>query len=270
MNQIPKIAVDRQPKQVYNVYNTVIPVREVCEMKGYRRGFTLIELLVVIAIIAILAAILFPVFGAAKEKARLVACLSNVKQIGNALTMYVDNNDNTFMACPYAASTTVYYPKKFWTMLLEPYTKSQKVFSCPSIKKSQQSWGQYQPNGRHPQYDVSYAIMRLLGAAPNTATPRATKMSDISKPSKTGLILDGLEHFQDWGAWVKTPGSNSYRTYFCRSKEGSSWSYGLPVHDNGCCFVYADGHARFVSVVVQNPNPAGDWDYYYYPDVWIY
>ena len=65
-------------------------------LRSPRRGFTLIELLVVIAIIAILAAILFPVFAQAREKARMTACLSNMKQIGTSLMMYVQDYDETF------------------------------------------------------------------------------------------------------------------------------------------------------------------------------
>jgi prepilin-type N-terminal cleavage/methylation domain-containing protein len=67
--------------------------RNAFALREIRRGFTLIELLVVIAIIAILAAILFPVFAQAREKARQTACLSNMKQMGNALMMYVQDND---------------------------------------------------------------------------------------------------------------------------------------------------------------------------------
>ena len=64
-----------------------------------RRGFTLIELLVVIAIIAILAAILFPVFAQARDKARQAACQSNLKQLGNAVSMYLQDYDETYPAC---------------------------------------------------------------------------------------------------------------------------------------------------------------------------
>jgi prepilin-type N-terminal cleavage/methylation domain-containing protein len=97
------------------------------------RGFTLIELLVVIAIIAILAAILFPVFAQAREKAREAACLSNVKQLGLALQMYAQDYDETL---PNHAQDT----EKFlapnapanWAKGLQSYVKNTQVFSCPS------------------------------------------------------------------------------------------------------------------------------------------
>jgi len=93
-----------------------------------RRGFTLIELLVVIAIIAILAAILFPVFARAREKARQASCQSNLKQIALAATMYAQDYDETFV--PMSAGSP---SGTQWTAnLLEPYTKNIQIYECPS------------------------------------------------------------------------------------------------------------------------------------------
>lgn len=90
-----------------------------------RRGFTLIELLVVIAIIAILAAILFPVFAQARAKARQTACLSNLRQIGTAMMMYVQDSDETFPTS--WAKGWVGDPNFF----VQPYMKSTKILLCP-------------------------------------------------------------------------------------------------------------------------------------------
>ncbi len=122
------------------------------QLRGDRRGFTLIELLVVIAIIAILAAILFPVFAKAREKARQIACLSNMKQIGLATLQYVQDNDECFYShrdnctgtCPGYLNpdgTTMggashldnaSLQKYYFMYKLQPYTKSYAVFVCPS------------------------------------------------------------------------------------------------------------------------------------------
>ncbi len=118
-----------------------------------RRGFTLIELLVVIAIIAILAAILFPVFAQAREAARKTACTSNLKQLGTAMLMYTQDYDETFPQ-PQAASFTsggsfwVFPPDAsgtapaatsgsyvIWGWAIQPYVKNEQLYSCPSANQ---------------------------------------------------------------------------------------------------------------------------------------
>jgi len=112
-----------------------------------QRGFTLIELLVVIAIIAILAGILFPVFARAREKARSTQCVSNLKQLGNALRMYMDDYDGYFPwgvdpadknlpqiwnGFPVWQSQIPYMPQM--SVLVDPYVKSKEVWHCASDK----------------------------------------------------------------------------------------------------------------------------------------
>jgi prepilin-type N-terminal cleavage/methylation domain-containing protein len=110
-----------------------------------RRAFTLIELLVVIAIISILAAILFPVFAQAREKARQAACISNLKQIGTAFAIYTQDYDSLLPDRRDLKSTLPggfrpwtswppFDPRAGWAAVtLEPYTKNNQIWSCPSI-----------------------------------------------------------------------------------------------------------------------------------------
>jgi prepilin-type N-terminal cleavage/methylation domain-containing protein/prepilin-type processing-associated H-X9-DG protein len=105
--------------------------------RSVRFGFTLIELLVVIAIIAILAAILFPVFAQAREKARQTSCLSNIKQQGLAVHMYAQDYDETLPPwwvsnTPNNAQPAGYDDIHYWYVGLLPYVKSREIFRCPS------------------------------------------------------------------------------------------------------------------------------------------
>src|SRR6476619_7559159 len=97
-------------------------------------GFTLSELLVVIAIIAILAAILFPVFAQAREKARSISCLSNMKQLGTAIQMYNQDYDETY---PFANPDCWW--GNTWGNTVQPYVKSTQIFKCPSDNATRQA-----------------------------------------------------------------------------------------------------------------------------------
>ncbi|MEN6303655.1 MAG: DUF1559 domain-containing protein, partial [Armatimonadia bacterium] len=102
-----------------------------------KRGFTLIELLVVIAIIAILAAILFPVFAKAREKARQTSCLNNEKQLGTAILQYCQDYDEHFPKCYTGengggSAVRWYYYSPAYQGSIMPYVKNKQVFVCPS------------------------------------------------------------------------------------------------------------------------------------------
>lgn len=108
----------------------------VSQTRSKHTGFTLIELLVVIAIIAILAAVLFPVFAQAREKARQSQCVSNLRQVSAAFQMYLQDYDETFPPAYYFGQPNQTQPNNygqyFWTWLTRPYTKSFPVYYCPS------------------------------------------------------------------------------------------------------------------------------------------
>src|SRR5579875_3653969 len=97
-----------------------------------RRGFTLIELLVVIAIIAILAAILFPVFAQAREKARQASCLSNEKQLALGVLQYGQDADESYPSQPVEGANAANWDwQQTWVTQVQPYIKSYDVFTCP-------------------------------------------------------------------------------------------------------------------------------------------
>src|SRR5215210_2406146 len=103
-----------------------------------KTGFTLIELLVVIAIIAILAAILFPVFAQAREKARQTSCLSNQKQLGTAMSMYAEDYDERYPNWKTKVPKSPDHPngKITWVENMQPYAKNKHIWICPSDNPS--------------------------------------------------------------------------------------------------------------------------------------
>lgn len=106
--------------------------------KRFAQGFTLIELLVVIAIIAILAAILFPVFARARENVRRSSCASNLKQIGLGIQQYAQDYDEKYVAqsTDGASNFGVLQAWQAWPVALQPYIKSSQIFACPSATEA--------------------------------------------------------------------------------------------------------------------------------------
>ena len=206
-----------------------------------KHGFTLIELLVVIAIIAILAAILFPVFARAREKARQTSCLSNVKELALAVLQYSQDYDEKNPGCyldrhggpapPVWASSTYYY----WDDLIYPYVKSKQIYHCPS--------------GHSTVSDYMANQQSMYGSHTNPGTLIAT----IAKPSDEILLYDGIH---------RTCGRpHGYRL----DSDGSrKWCYGYPAvnefefpgantyavnrerHNGGCNYAFVDGHAKWL------------------------
>lgn len=151
-----------------------------------RRGFTLIELLVVIAIIAILAAILFPVFARARAKARQASCLSNVKQLGLAGTMYVQDYDEMFPIG--VGGLTAGGP--FWTAieLVEPYVRNRQLRFCPDDKLGSVDFSMLPGVDRYSYGWNRAAFGYLVPGRPGVA-PKA--LSEIEYPSETTGFWDG-------------------------------------------------------------------------------
>lgn len=187
-----------------------------------RRAFTLIELLVVIAIIAILAAILLPVFAQAREKARQTACLSNAKQIGLALMMYTQDNDETYPPCypngnnggvkPINGGDTVYMPLE---NALDSYIKNWNVWSCPSDSNfsfGDNYWdGNFKPGKPLGDRARSFSIIGSIATRESaqydnsfidwntgiTAWGKGRSLASIEAPGDTLALAEA------WGPWAQ-------------------------------------------------------------------
>jgi prepilin-type N-terminal cleavage/methylation domain-containing protein/prepilin-type processing-associated H-X9-DG protein len=162
-----------------------------------KTGFTLIELLVVIAIIAILAAIIFPIFAQARAKARQITCTSNLRQIGMALMQYVDDYDEVMPASYFpqdeAASVTAesdptHYYK--WMDAIFPYCESERIFDDPEDKESPpyhyrtgRDYGSYGQNG-------AYKSMYPYLIPPRSSSVETVHLSELEAPSQTVWVTD--------------------------------------------------------------------------------
>ena len=194
-----------------------------------RGGFTLIELLVVIAIIAILAAILFPVFARAREKARQTSCLSNVKQLMTACLMYVQDYDECFCWGRHDTSAMGDWYEK-WA----PYCANRQIFVCPSRKSGVGYSGGYGYNIRGSGGQATatgYDGFGYYYDNRDTWNDGVVCLADIEAPSESIVI----------GA----PGDNSYSAHGLYL---ITYSLGyLPVlHNGGGNYGFADGHAKWM------------------------
>lgn len=148
-----------------------------------RRAFTLIELLVVVAIIGILAAILFPVFARAREQARKASCSVNLKQIGLAQMMYVQDYDGKFPAYGNVDSG-----EPGWAERLVPYTKSLQLFQCPSEAKPQ-----ILPQAYTDYFMNSYFLGQADGASESAVgLPANTILHGENRTGKANLTCWGM------------------------------------------------------------------------------
>lgn len=218
-----------------------------------RNGFTLIELLVVIAIISLLAAILFPVFAQAREKARETTCVSNLKQIGLAVRMYVQDYDETFpIFHAYNSAIAPWQPgHKGVEMELDPYTKSKQIFRCPDDNGSPfQKTDAPGTESYYEAYGSSYRFQsRCFTLVPgvdgsyqnnaevDTASGRTETIvdADFVNSSQTRIMRDDMLAFFDP---KNSPHKYDYG-YF--PKYYTQW------HPRGGGFVFADGHAKFIA-----------------------
>ncbi len=226
-------------------------------MPRNRRGFTLIELLVVIAIIAILAAILFPVFAQAREKARTISCLSNTKQIGLSVQMYVQDYDETFALSLYLANPADGTVFTFYDAH-QPYIKSAAIVKCPSDAAAQK-WQPFLTSCGYPfkafgsftdfSYNGNYCIFQegvpnvLFGAG---ATP-AVALAAIVRPADQTAYFDGrlLCNFDS--------------PFFDPGNPPSPANQRAPRHTEGVNVAFVDGHSKWQKATRNAAINSGFW-----------
>lgn len=224
--------------------------------RSCKKAFTLIELLVVIAIIAILAAILFPVFARARENARRASCLSNLKQIGLATVMYTQDYDEKYpptyiLTSQPAPGGEEWNPGTawYWQQILYPYTKSMQLYRCPSTTTNL-------PNAWHNNYGVNLYVI-------NT---NPLSMATINAPATTYLVMDAGEYRIDAYYIFNSSG------YYYLPGEGEAGRNCSSVtaitksdcesgrHFGGVNMTFADGHVKWLksSVVVDQAQNVYD------------
>jgi prepilin-type N-terminal cleavage/methylation domain-containing protein/prepilin-type processing-associated H-X9-DG protein len=219
-----------------------------------KRAFTLIELLVVIAIIAILAAILFPVFAKARERARGSACHSNIRQLGLAVSMYAADNERY----PMHSSASTQFPRTRWADYIFPYVKSEALFSCPSATAPvlKKKWAHDQ-NRYYGGFGYNF---QYLG---NTRLQWAAGVTSIKAPAETIALADTTGVRRDDGTitageYIIDPplssarGSGNSAGYYGDGTEGGA-RYGeraWPVerHNGRVNVGFADGHSEAMTL----------------------
>jgi len=221
--------------------------------KKKSKGFTLIELLVTIAIIAILAAILFPVFARAREQARKAACMSNLKQIGLAIIQYTQDFDEKYPIANNGSGLT-------WYAVLQPYVKSYQVFTCPTA-------GQINlPNTSNRQYSGGYGwnisgtqtfanIANGFGYSnTNWGTPNGNgplSLATVPEPAETIIVADPASNGYKNNAYFAVGYStgNSYTPVLHGGQVGPFTGDGTlsaVAAGGGGNYLFADGHVKFV------------------------
>lgn len=216
-----------------------------------RRGFTLIELLVVIAIIAILAAILFPVFARARENARRASCQSNLKQIGLGIMQYTQDYDEKLPSRLNFGPTLP--DQRNWRDVIQPYVKSTQLFACPSnTGNTQPTWPQLDPKGPPRSYSINGAgnegtntNSNIGGTAPTGDNGNAASLASLGSPAQILLVGESDPGWQ----WPEMNMNGSVQDAQNSLFKG---------HLGTVNFLFADGHVKAMKPVATG-SPVNMW-----------
>jgi prepilin-type N-terminal cleavage/methylation domain-containing protein/prepilin-type processing-associated H-X9-DG protein len=230
---------------------------------AHRRGFTLIELLVVIAIIAILAAILFPVFAQAREKARQTSCLSNEKQQGLGIMQYVQDYDETYPLNGAGNAAIFWDPNgsyarqsNSWRTLLFPYIKSERVFVCPSNPDN----GIDTLDGGWPTpetFKISYNCLY-----DSILTETGVPIAEVDKPATSIAILETYNGPDGTNDWEKGALTEHFNYNYDKHRDDL-----FAGHNGFSNYLFADGHAKGLRAT-QTLNQAAGWSYWNKANLW--
>src|SRR4051794_8275349 len=179
-----------------------------------KNGFTLIELLVVIAIIAILAAILFPVFAQARDQARQTTCLNNMKQLGTALMMYGQDYDENYPSWPFTTKPNLLSSPIFsqwsysvWAYAIQPYVKNTNIFVCPNGPTKNGNGGTYIVGPKGSQMPINLAINEYIENRDNNFSTVAQLAAAKNGPAEVTVIAETVYAgiYQDWSDGYNIP-----------------------------------------------------------------
>lgn len=234
-----------------------------------RRGFTLIELLVVIAIIAILAAVLFPVFARAKESARISGCASNLRQIGSAFAIYVDEYNGRYPAGARQrrADEPSIHPLQHptvatWDIAIFRYVKNTKVFQCPADahKRPRPAGADTDPLPR--SYSLNdqplwNSIRFPAEGFPNAGTWTQAEMKPAL--SRYVLLSEWLRSENYGGPGVHA--WNNFGGWNCCSLAGGKNKYGEHLNGTTLNYLFFDGHVAGAIPAKLNNDKRGHWGF---------